>query len=99
MPTKIKENVQTNETLQPSHAVEAPNTNNPVTTLEAPPSNLTGTPPEPGAMPQPPAARDSTPAPGAHTEHRRNGKIARLPTVERDLVNLMIRDGETYPAI
>src|SRR6059036_2564820 len=32
-------------------------------------------------------------------DHRGNGKIARLPKVLRDQVNVMIRDGVPYPAI
>jgi hypothetical protein len=32
-------------------------------------------------------------------KHRRNGNIARLPKLERDLVNQMLSDGATYPNI
>ena len=41
----------------------------------------------------------SVPAPTAGTLHRRNGKIARLPHEDRELLNLMLHDGATYPRI
>jgi hypothetical protein len=42
---------------------------------------------------------DPLSGPSTHPNHRRNGKVARLPSVQRDLVNLMLRDGKSYPAI
>ena len=66
--------------------------------------NLLGTKPEQLMHTKPRTDRALTPAPEAASfapdkPHRRNGKIARMGNEDREILNLMLRDGATYPRI
>jgi hypothetical protein len=49
--------------------------------------------------PNNPAPDDQHAPPTSNANHRRNGKVARLPKELRELVNVMLADGAPYPLI